>query len=96
MAVEVTVRLLGVFRGLSGKSQISLRLGKSTIKDAIRSLSKSFPPEARKLLVGSGFDDPRLNALILLNGKEINVLEGLETKIHEGDEITLIPIAHGG
>lgn len=96
MTVEVTVRLLGVFRGLSGKSQISLRLGKPTMKNAIKILSKSLPAEARRLLIGPGLDDPRLNALILLNGKEINVLEGLETEIKEGDEITLIPIAHGG
>jgi molybdopterin converting factor small subunit len=34
--------------------------------------------------------------LILVNGKEISVLKGLETVLKEGDEILLIPVIHGG
>ncbi|HDO42088.1 MAG TPA: hypothetical protein ENH03_04220, partial [Candidatus Bathyarchaeota archaeon] len=40
--------------------------------------------------------DPRPNTIILVNGKEISVLSGLETEIEDGDEITIIPIIHGG
>jgi len=34
--------------------------------------------------------------LILVNGREISVLNGLETKLKDGDEISLIPVVHGG
>jgi molybdopterin converting factor small subunit len=34
--------------------------------------------------------------LVLLNGKEISILEEEKTKISPGDEIVLLPIFHGG
>ncbi len=96
MTVKVKIRLLGVFRGFSGKSQISLRLGKATVRNVVQTFAKSLSKEARGLLLDAELNDPRPNALILLNGKEINVLNGLETEVKEGDEVTLIPISHGG
>jgi len=66
------------------------------MKSIIKALVKSFPSEARKLLIDPDLDDPRPNALILLNGREISVLSGLGTEVADGDEITLIPVVHGG
>ena len=96
MAVKVNVRLLGVFRGLSGKSQISLNLKKPTVRSVVLKLAESLSVEAKRLLVDPELNDPRPNALILVNGKEINVLKGLETELKDGDEVTLIPVSHGG
>jgi len=96
MSVTVKVRLLGVFRRFYGKSQLSFRLRQPTVGDVVRRVGKSLPADTRRLLIDPELDDPRPNALILLNGKEISVLEGLETKVREGDEVTLIPVAHGG
>jgi len=92
----VKVRLLGSFRGLSGKSELSLKLEQATVKNVIQTLAKSLSTEARRMLIDPELNDPRPNALILLNGKEINVLNGLETQVEEDDEVTLIPISHGG
>jgi len=96
LTVNVKVRLLGVFRGFSGKSQLSLKVEQATVRNVIQTLAESLSTEARSLLIDAELNDPRPNALILLNGKEINVLKGLETEIKEGDEVTLIPISHGG
>ena len=96
MAVKVNVRLLGVFRGLSGKSQNSLNLKKPTVRSVVLKLAESLSIEAKRLLVDPELNDPRPNALILVNGKEINVLKGLETELKDGDEVTLIPVSHGG
>lgn len=38
----------------------------------------------------------RSNTLILINQKEISVLEGVETRLHDRDKVTLVPITHGG
>ena len=59
-------------------------------------LVESLSVEAKRLLVDPELNDPRPNALILVNGKEINVLKGLETELKDGDEVTLIPVSHGG
>jgi len=96
MEVKVKVKLLGVFRGFSGKSQLSIKIKQPTIRNLIQTLARSLSTEAKRLLIDSELNDPRPNALILLNGKEISVLKGLETEVKEEDEVTLIPIAHGG
>jgi len=96
LTVNVKVRLLGVFRGFSGKSQLSLKLEQATVRNVIQTLAESLSTEARRLLIDPELNDPRPNALILLNGREISVLRGLETEVGEGDEITLIPVSHGG
>jgi molybdopterin converting factor small subunit len=66
------------------------------MKNLIKVLAKSLPSEAQKLLIDPNLDDPRSNTLILLNGREISVLNGLGTEVADGDEITLIPVVHGG
>jgi len=96
VTIRVNVRLLGVFRGFSGKSRISLKLEQPTVRRVIQKLADSLSVEAKRLLVDPELNDPRPNALILVNGKEIGVLNGLETEIKEGDEVTLIPVSHGG
>jgi molybdopterin converting factor small subunit len=96
MSIKVNIRLLGVFRGLSDKSQLSFKSKKPTVRNVILKLSASLPVEARRLLIDPELDDPRPNALILVNGKETSVLKGLETELEDGDEVTLIPVSHGG
>jgi len=81
---------------MTGKDQIGLRLRHATVRDVIKALAESLPADAQRMLIDPDLNDPRPNALILLNGREINVLEGLETTISDGDEVTLIPVAHGG
>jgi molybdopterin converting factor small subunit len=75
---------------------MNLKLEQGTVRCAIQTLAESLSKEARALLIDAELNDPRPNALILLNGKEINVLKGLETEVKEGDEVTLIPVSHGG
>ena len=36
------------------------------------------------------------NFLIAINGVEISALEGMNSKIQEGDEISIITLVHGG
>ncbi|NIU38399.1 MoaD family protein [Candidatus Bathyarchaeota archaeon] len=97
MVISVKVRLMGIFRVLSGKSQASLELEEPTIvKKAIQKLVEKSSPEFKETLIDPELKDPRPNALILVNGKEISVLEGLKTEINEGDEIIIVPVSHGG
>ena len=96
MSIRVEVRLLGVFRGLAGIDRLSLEVERSNVKNVIMVLAGLFPTEVKRLLIDPDLDDPRPNALILLNGREINVLNGLGTEVADGDEITLIPVVHGG
>jgi len=97
MAIHVKVRLLGVLRGLSGEDSVSVESeGPTTVRKVIQKLTEAFSPEFKRVLIDPELEDPRPNALILVNGKEISVLQGLKTKVNDGDEIVLVPISHGG
>jgi len=97
VVAEVKVKLVGIFRGLSGRSQLLMDLeGSSSMKDIVHKLAELFSPEFRRMLIDPELGDPRPNALILLNGKDISVLGGLETRVNDGDEVVLIPVSHGG
>ncbi len=97
MGIYVKVRLLGVFREFSGRDRILIELEKPTVvREVIQKLVESFPPEFNRFLIDPDLKDPRPNALILVNGKEVGVLKGLETEVKNDDEIVLIPISHGG
>jgi molybdopterin converting factor small subunit len=94
--VNVNVKLLGVFRVFSGRDSVTLRLENPTVRQVVEDIAKFFPSETKHMLIDPELNDPRPNALVLVNEKEISVLQGLETKISEGDQVILIPVSHGG
>jgi len=96
MNKSVKVKFLGVFKKAYGNGQISLEMEKKEkLRDLIRKIAKS-SPELRRVLIDPELDNPLPNAVILVNGKEINVLQGLDTEVGNSDEIVLIPVIHGG
>ncbi|KYH42565.1 MAG: molybdopterin converting factor [Candidatus Bathyarchaeota archaeon B26-1] len=96
MGSTVKVRLLGVFRKALGKESLQVKVERPL--SAIHLILKvaEFSPELKRVLIDPELGDPRPNALILINGREISALDGLETLIKGGDEVVLIPVTHGG
>jgi molybdopterin synthase sulfur carrier subunit len=64
------------------------------LKDLITKISPEMP-QLEKSFNGQ-FNDSRSNSLVLVNGREISVLNGLETELKDGDEIVFVPVVHGG
>ena len=92
----LSVKFVGALRHVSGTEEMILSC-KSCV--AIRELMNEIikkQPELKRSLIGQQLEDSRPNALILVNGREISVLDGLETKLKDGDEVVLIPFVHGG
>jgi len=50
----------------------------------------------KRTLIDPDLENPRLNTLILVNEKEVSVLNGLETMLKDGDEVVFIPVLHAG
>lgn len=97
MVINVEVKFLGTFRRVFGRNHVLVKLEKSpTVRKTIEKLTEAFSPEFKRILVDQELEDPRPNALILVNGKEISVLKGLDTEVEDGDEIVLVPVSHGG
>jgi len=97
MVIHVEVRFLGIFQRLSGKKRFQVKLKEpATVRKLVMNLTETFSSEFKQVLVDSQLGDPRPNALILVGGKEISVLQGLETEVRDSEEIVLVPVVHGG
>jgi molybdopterin synthase sulfur carrier subunit len=94
--MAITVKFIGALRHVSGAGELALdSKGEISMRELISNITKEMPALKRSLL-DQQLEDPRPNALILVNGREISVLNGLETNLKDGDEIVLVPAVHGG
>jgi MoaD family protein len=93
--VPLTLKFIGSLRQISGKTQLTVNFQEGmSLKDLITKISREMPQLDKAL--SDQLNDSRSNALVLINGREISVLNGLETKLNDGDEIVFIPVVHGG
>jgi len=96
MSGAINIKLLGVFRRAYGSSVVKLKIKKNVqLREIIQKLADS-SKDLKRVLIDPELENPLPNAVILLNGKDISALNGLETPIKDGDEVVLIPVIHGG
>jgi molybdopterin synthase sulfur carrier subunit len=92
----LTIKFIGALRHITGKTQLIINIDKEmTLKELLAKISQE-TPALEKSFGDQQTGDSASNALILINGKEISVLNGLETKLADGDEIVFVPVVHGG
>ncbi len=97
--MRVRLKLYGVFRSAANASSLTIEIPDKdvTVKSAIQRLvSQAEFGGLKSLLMDSTTSDPRPNALIMVSGREISALRGLDTVLAEDDELELLPVAHGG
>jgi molybdopterin synthase sulfur carrier subunit len=94
--MAITVKFVGALRHFSGTNKLALNCKAClSIKELVNEVTKELP-QLKRSLIDQQFDDQRPNALMLVNGREISVLNGLETQLQDGDEVVLVPFVHGG
>ena len=93
--MAITLKFIGALRRDSKANELSLESKDCTLIELINKLTKQVPA-LRVNLLDEHLDPPTTNALILVNGKEISVLNGLRTKVKNGDEVVFVPVVHGG
>jgi sulfur-carrier protein len=94
--MTLTIKFIGALRHLSGKTQLTINFQEGmSLKELVTKISQQMP-KLEKTFSDHQLNDSRSNALILINGREISVLNGLETKLNDGDEIIFVPVIHGG
>jgi molybdopterin synthase sulfur carrier subunit len=96
--MNLHVKFYGVFRTAAETNELDLTIqNETTVKSLISKLvSQERFRKLKNLLLDAETSDPRPNALIMVSGREINALNGLETELKEHDEVTFLPIVHGG
>jgi molybdopterin converting factor small subunit len=96
--MKIHLKLYGVFGSAAKRSDLELdAIEGTTVRSLVSQLvSQENYRSLKLLLLDSSTSDPRPNALILVSGREVSALNGMDTVLHEGDEIAILPIAHGG
>jgi molybdopterin converting factor small subunit len=92
----VSVKFVGSFRGISGKDKLTLKFGRPVSLMALVEKTVEQVPKLKSSLIDPESGEPRRSMLVLVNGREISVLNGLETRVNDKDEVVLVPVVHGG
>ncbi len=93
--MKVTVNFYAIFREIAGGKTFELNLNGTTVRDLIEAL-KDQVNEKIYYKVKKLIEDKTAGLLILVNGRNIAHLNGLETKIKEKDRIDIFPPGAGG
>ncbi|MFN6569263.1 MoaD/ThiS family protein [Dendronalium sp. ChiSLP03b] len=75
-------------------NQATLECSGSTIAELLESLEKSFPGIKARLCDEQG--KPRRFLNLYLNSEDIRFLEGTDTALKDGDEVSIVPAVAGG
>ena len=94
--MPLTVKFIGALRHLSGKTKLTISYQENiSIKQLLDKIRQELPT-LKRTFNDQGLNNSRSNSLVLVNGKEISVLNDYETKLNDGDEIVFVPVVHGG
>ncbi|HDM22272.1 MAG TPA: MoaD family protein [Methanomicrobia archaeon] len=89
----VTVRLFAAFREAAGKKEVNISA--KNIEELIRLLIARYKKLAPLLIKNT--DPLELeDIIVLVNGRSIWYLEGVETKLKEEDVVSIFPLIGGG
>jgi molybdopterin synthase sulfur carrier subunit len=89
------VRIFGSLRLLAGdkEARVQLEAGDTVIR-VLQKLAQAQPALGERLLDDEGNLQKAIN--IMVNGRNIRYLEGLETPLREDDRVALFPAVGGG
>jgi len=94
--MRLRVKLLGVLSKTFGNNEHTIELPEgSTVGTAIQALIER-DETLRMAIWDNPRDDPSQNALIMLDGVEVNNLQGVETPLKPDQQLVLLPFVHGG
>jgi molybdopterin converting factor small subunit len=89
--MKVTVRLGGSLAGDGGKEQVLLLTAGATVSSLLESLRIGYQGGT-----GKSGEAGREPSIILLNGRNIEFLNGLDTPLSDGDILAVFPTSGGG
>ena len=90
-----TLKLFATLRDLAGARELTVPFKDGqTVRDLVRSINKANPVLGEEMLTVDGELTGTVH--ILVHGRNIIWLQGLDTLIRESDIVVLIPPAAGG
>jgi molybdopterin converting factor small subunit len=96
--MAVNVKFVGALRHIAGKSEMVIIdcLADFSVKDLIQKIIIDMPTIKTNIINQQTDGNVKSVSLILVNDREISVLNGVDTLLADGDEVVFIPVVHGG
>ena len=91
--MRISIKAFATFRNVLGKERLVEIAEGEDITDLLNALCNSFGGLRDLLFDDSGLKD---DVNILVNGRNIQALNGVQTKLADRDELALFPAAIGG
>ncbi|HVP93364.1 MAG TPA: MoaD family protein [Acidobacteriota bacterium] len=96
--MKVKVEFLGHVRNVIGserEEEVEISEG-SSIADLLMMLSEKYGEPFKRAVYEKSGADVKSNYIITVNGYLLNQLNGVKTKLKNGDQVILLPIVSGG
>jgi MoaD family protein len=96
--LKVTVDYLGSIRqtlGLKQAEQVELE-GDASVSDLLSALAEKHGEPFKKAVYEPNDLDLKAHYILSVNGLLLNQLEGIGTKLKDGDRLILMPVVTGG
>ena len=96
--MKIKIEYLGHVRNLlNTKRQEEIEINEnSTIQDLLNTLANKYGEPFQKAIYEPGTNDLKANFIATVNGHLLNQLKGVNTKLKNDDNITIMPIVSGG
>jgi len=99
--VQVAVKPYLFLRDMFGVKSLTIDLPEgATVKELLQTLRRDHQMPEKLAVAGTAINlvdrDGRGDLIVLVNGRNIKQLQGLDSPLNEGDTISLLPPAAGG
>lgn len=95
--LEVTVKFFATLREILGKKEDKLELAEnSTIEDLLEKLSQKHGDKFIDYVYDKKTKSPRNHLQFLIDSVNIHTMQGLKTKLKDGNIIAIVPPVGGG
>jgi sulfur-carrier protein len=95
--MEIKVHYLGLVKTYTNQSQdeITLKAG-ALLSDLLNMLAADFGKQFTQEIYEPGMKDVKPMFTVMVNGIVMGQLNGVDTKLKEGDNVILMPLMTGG
>jgi MoaD family protein len=96
--LKIKLEYLGHVTNMTGNAraeEIAIK-NDSSVVDLLNTLAQKYGEPFKKAVYEPGFPDLKSNYIATVNGQLLNQLNGINTKLKDGDHLTIMPIVSGG
>lgn len=96
--MRIKIKFYAILREMAGKKELDINLDRNsaTVREIIEAIKPEIGEKAYDKIIQFWYVEKGPRITILLNGRNIVHLDGLETKVKDGDTLDIFPPAGGG